>query len=89
MEDLIHASVTKADSNLHDNPGLELEEDCGKVYITNIYGLFRAWTNGIQVGQQVIKLQNKFVDVYPGGIEEIRNVLLRDKEISIQVLKLK
>ena len=88
MEDIIHASVTKADKNPHDNPGLELQEDGNKIYISDVFGLFRAWTN-VQVGQQVIKLQNKFVDVYPGGIEEIRNVLLQEKEISIQVLKKK
>ena len=85
-EDIIFASVVKAE--LSEDPGLELKKHHidGKIYVKNVHGLFQKYTN-IESGQRLVKIQDKFVEDYPGGLSEITKILQTDKEIDVQVTK--
>ena len=83
---LFFASVTKKD--LEQEAGLTLYQNPnnGHVYVQDVFSLFETFTE-VEIGNRLLKVQDRMVEDYSGGLDEINQLLSDDKVITVDVLK--
>ena len=84
-KDFIAASITK--SSMMEDAGLKIAEYKGDYIIYEVYGVFDMFTN-VKKGSRLIKLMDKDIHEY-SGIDEIREVVKREKTVRIEAVKIK
>mmetsp|Transcript_40877 Transcript_40877/g.98579 ORF Transcript_40877/g.98579 Transcript_40877/m.98579 type:complete len:184 (+) Transcript_40877:2-553(+) len=65
---------------------LKQSEDDGHIYVEKVEGMFATYTK-VEVGSRLLKIQHKPVESYPGGLEEINQLLQDEMKIEVQILK--
>ena len=81
---VLDAEVTK--SSCHRNAGLHLTHYKDGIYVYKVDGLFDMFTP-VTAGQKLLKVQDRDVTEYSGGIDEIQQVIDQEDKVSVQVYK--
>lgn len=82
---LFFSQVTKKDSEQDSGLVVDQRSD-NNFYVKEASGLFAAYT-GIAVGHRILKLQNKDIRKFKGGVAEINTTLKSDLTISVESLQ--
>jgi hypothetical protein len=85
--DVITAQLGK--SNPKEPAGVKLEEKCGKFYISKVSGLAKKRQIPIQAGDQLLKLNDRKVGDYKGGLKEMSQIIKQDQmRLAFQVIRI-
>ena len=84
-KDFIEASITK--SAMMEDAGLKIAEYNGEYIIYEVGGVFEMFTS-VKKGSRLIKLQDRDIHEY-SSLDEIKEVIQREKNVTIQAVKIK